>query len=165
MSFLPDTNTRVKNPCHEFDFVNAMDEPHPPKPTFPVAGPSFWTCIRRGLKLRCPECGISPIFMPICRTRSVWNWFTPLDGCPRCGYAYQRESGYFLLATWAVNYGVVAGLGLVTALILDYFYHPPLWKLICVMAIPCPILAVLFARHAKALYLAIDHYFDPHRRK
>ena len=71
----------------------------------------------RAGRLRCPECGISPIFIPVARTRTVWDWFTPLDGCPRCGYAYERESGYFLLATWGFNYGVVAGLGLGLALV------------------------------------------------
>ena len=124
---------------------------------------SAWLFIRRALQLRCPECGISPIFIPARKVRSIWNWFTPLDGCPRCGYAYERESGYFLMATWAVNYGVVAGLGMTVALLIDHFFQPSLWKLIASVAIPMPIFAFLFARHAKALYLAMDHYFDPHR--
>ena len=68
-----------------------------------------WLFIRRGLRLRCPECGISPIFIPARRVRSIWDWFTPLDGCPRCGYAYDREQGYCLLATWGVHYFTVAG--------------------------------------------------------
>jgi uncharacterized protein (DUF983 family) len=133
-------------------------------PPMPPAAPSVWTFIGRAMRLRCPECGISPIFMPARRVRSVWNWFTPLDGCPRCGYGYERESGYFLMATWAVNYGVVAGLGMIVALLIDHFYRPPLWKLIAIVAVPMPFLAFLFARHAKALYLAMDHYFDPHRK-
>ena len=134
-------------------------------PTIPAAPKpiSAWLFIRRAMHLRCPECGISPIFMPARRVRSIWNWFTPLDGCPRCGYAYERESGYFLMATWAVNYGVVAGLGMTVALLIDHFFQPSLWKLILCVAIPMPIFAFLFARHAKALYLAMDHYFDPHR--
>src|SRR5690349_15607465 len=81
--------------------------------------PGAWTFIARALHLRCPECGISPLFIPAKKARSIWNWFTPLDGCPRCGYAYERETGYFLLATWAVNYGVVGGLGLGAALLID----------------------------------------------
>ena len=103
------------------------------------------------------------MFVPARRVRTLWDWFTPLDGCPRCGYAYERESGYFLMATWAVNYGVVAGLGMVVALIVDHFYQPPLWKLIAIVAVPMPFLSFLFARHAKALYVALDHYLDPHR--
>jgi hypothetical protein len=49
--------------------------------------PSAWRCVRRGLQLRCPECGVSPVFVPVRRVRSLFDWFAPLDGCPRCGYA------------------------------------------------------------------------------
>jgi uncharacterized protein (DUF983 family) len=127
-------------------------------------GPSFWLYFGRAMRLRCPECGVSPMFMPVAKTRSIWNWFTPLDGCPRCGYAYERESGYFLLSTWAFNYGVVAGLGVIVALIVDAIFHPSLTVLILSVAIPMPIFSFLFARHAKSLYLAMDHYFDPHHK-
>ena len=114
------------------------------------------------MHLVCPECGVSPIFVPWRKVRSIFDWFTPLDGCPRCGYAYEREQGYFLLSIWAVNYGVVAGLGLTISLILDYFYSLPLKQHILFVFLPMPVLSFLFARHAKSLYLAMDHYFDPH---
>jgi uncharacterized protein (DUF983 family) len=133
-------------------------------PVVPPQRPSAWTVFLRAMHLRCPECGISPLFVPARKVRSIWNWFTPLDGCPRCGYAYERESGYFLMATWAFNYGIVCGTGLIIGLLVDHFYQPSLTNLILVMAIPFPIFAVLFARHAKSLYLAMDHYIDPHRQ-
>src|ERR1700729_788848 len=79
--------------------------------------------IGRALRLRCPECGISPLFVPAKKVRSIFDWLTPHDGCPRCGYAYQREQGYFLLAIWGVNYGVVGGLGLTIALLFEWL-HP-----------------------------------------
>jgi uncharacterized protein (DUF983 family) len=97
-------------------------------------------------------------------TRSLHDWFTPLDGCPRCGYAYEREPGYFLLAIWGVNYGVI-GLGAMSV----YFIlrattdlRPILLFMVCVM--PAPLLSLLFARHAKSMFLAMDHFFDPHLR-
>jgi len=124
--------------------------------------PSFWAFFTRACRLRCPECGVSPMFMPVSKTRSIWNWFTPLDGCPRCGYAYERETGYFLLSTWAFNYGAIAGLGVIGGLIVDAIWHPSMTVLLCSVAIPMPILSFLFARHAKSLYLAMDHYYDPH---
>ena len=123
-----------------------------------------WQFTKRALHLKCPECGISPIFVPLKKVRCLRDWFTPLDGCPRCGYAYERENGYFLMAIWSVNYGVIAGLGLGSALLIDYLYSPPKWKLFLMVGIPMPIMAILFARHAKALYLAMDHWFDPHRK-
>src|SRR5450432_2305320 len=85
--------------------------------------PKAWVYIGRALKLRCPECGISPVFVPARKVRSLYDWATPLDGCPRCGYAYLREEGYFLLATWGVNYGIVAGLGLFISLMFEWL-HP-----------------------------------------
>src|SRR5688500_8167426 len=125
-------------------------------------GPDWKTCFRRGMRLVCPECGVSPIFVPWRKVRSIFDWFTPLDGCSRCGYAYEREQGYFLLAVWGVNYGVVAGLGLIAGLLIQRAYHPPLWSPMWLWLLPMPILSLLFARHAKALFLAMDHYFDPH---
>ena len=92
------------------------------------------------------------------------DWFSPLDGCPKCGYAYDREPGYFLMAIWGVNYGVI-GLGSITS----YFIlrtateiNPSVLFFVCVM--PAPFLSILFARHAKSLFLALDLFFDPHTR-
>jgi uncharacterized protein (DUF983 family) len=118
----------------------------------------------RALRLRCPECGVSPLFVPLRRTRSWRDWSTPLDGCPRCGYAYEREEGYFLLAIWGVHYFVVAGFGLVLGLVIDAVYQPPLTRLVVGVSVPTVVFALLFVRHAKSIYLAIDHFFDPHVR-
>ena len=124
--------------------------------------PSAWRNIRRALHLRCPECGISPIFLPLNRVKSLYDYFTPLDGCPRCGYAYEREQGYFLLAVWGVNYGIVAGLGAIVGIFLETRYQPGIWSPIWLWLLPMPILSFVLARYAKSLFLAMDHYFDPH---
>jgi hypothetical protein len=105
---------------------------------------------------------VSPLFVPWRKVRSLFDWFRPLDGCPRCGYGYEREQGYFLLAIWGLNYGVVAGLGLAAGLYIQHRWNPawnsPRWLVLAFM----PVLSFLLARHAKALFLAMDHYFDPH---
>jgi len=116
----------------------------------------------RGLRLKCPECGVSPVFVPALRTRSVRDWVTPLDGCPRCGYAYQREGGYFLIATWGIHYFTVTGLCLLAALLVDHFFPMSFTRLAFVVAVPTVLFGFWFARYAKSLYLAIDHFFDPH---
>ena len=36
-----------------------------------------------------------------------------------------------------------------------------MWQYIFFVFAPMPFLSVFFARHAKALFLAMDHYFDP----
>ena len=122
----------------------------------------LWVYLDRGMRLRCPECGVSPVFMPARQTRSVRDWVTPLDGCPRCGYAYERESGYFLIAIWGIHYFTVTGLGLVAGLVLDALVPMPLWLLVVAAAVPTLLFGFFFSRYAKSLYIAIDHYFDPH---
>jgi uncharacterized protein (DUF983 family) len=125
--------------------------------------PRFWPFFKRSLRLRCPECGVSPIFPAIRRVRSLWDWFTPLDGCPRCGYAYLREEGYFLLATWVINYGIIAGLAVIVSFTLDELLNLTIRQQVLFVFAPMPVLSLLFARHAKSMWLAMDHYFDPHR--
>jgi uncharacterized protein (DUF983 family) len=125
-------------------------------------GPALGRYLRRACALRCPECGVSPMFIPWRRVRSVDDWLRPLDGCPRCGYAYEREQGYFLLAVWVLNYGVVTVLGLIAGFYILDRYHPGLWSPMWLWLLPMPLLNVLLARHAKAVFLAVDHYCDPH---
>ena len=122
----------------------------------------FWVYLGRALRLRCPECGVSRVFVPARQTRSVRDWVTPLDGCPRCGYAYERERGYFLIAIWGIHYFTVTGTGLVAALVLDAMVPMPLLLLVVVTAVPTVLFGFFFSRYAKSIYLAIDHYFDPH---
>src|SRR5690606_24490541 len=105
-----------------------------------------------------------PLFIPWYRTRSLRDWFTPLDGCPRCGYAYEREPGYFLMSIWAVNYGVSGFLGIALYGILVWRFHLPVEQLLAAVLIPMVIFSVFFSRHAKALFLAFDLFFDPHHR-
>ena len=145
--------------AYAYDVFRRSDDRPPPPPAPP---PKAWTFIGRALRLRCPECGVSPIFVPLRQVRSLDDWFRPLDGCPRCGYAYEREQGYWLIAIWAINYGLVGVIGVTIALSALEWYHLAIWQAILIVAVPMPILSFCFARHAKALYLAMDHYFDPH---
>jgi uncharacterized protein (DUF983 family) len=134
-----------------------------------VSGDAEWKKARsyfwRAMRLVCPVCGVSPVFPSLARTRSMNDWFTPLDGCPRCGYAYDREPGYFLLSVWAINYGTAALLGLTLYLVFEWFYDWPVWTLIAAVVAPVVIFNILFARHSKAIFIAWDHWFDPHERE
>lgn len=123
--------------------------------------PRLWTYIWRSLWLKCPECGISPVFTRFRTVRSLFDWFVPLDGCPRCGFAYRREEGYFMAAICAVNYGLVAGPAIALALLFEVFYPLAIWQYVVFLFLPMAPVSFLIARHAKSLWLAIDHYFDP----
>jgi hypothetical protein len=114
--------------------------------------------------LRCPVCGKSPIFLPVLRTRCLRDWFAPLDGCPRCGYPYEREPGYFLASTWIINYGAGSLLGILIYLVLQCFSHLEIRELLAAVLTPIFVFNLLFARHSKALFIAVDHYYDPHER-
>lgn len=130
--------------------------------------PSFrkaWTFFLRAMLLRCPTCGKSPLFIPIKKIRKLRDWFTPLDGCPRCGYAYEREPGYFLMATWAITYGVGSLLGIIIYLILEYKYDLPISTLLGWVMCPIIFFNIFFTRHSKSLFLAIDHFCDPHEKE
>lgn len=124
-----------------------------------------WLYFTRAMRLCCPECGASPVFIPFYRLRTMRDWFTPLDGCPRCGYAYERETGYFLLSIWAVNYGAGSILGIAIYVLLETFLRLPLPELLFWVITPVILFNLLFARHAKSLFLAFDHFFDPHRKE
>jgi uncharacterized protein (DUF983 family) len=117
--------------------------------------------LARALRLRCPICGISPVFPPLRATRSLAKWFTPVEGCPRCRYRYERESGYFLLATWGIGYISVVALALLGWLAIANLTDLGLTATLLWIMVPIPFVSVLFARHAKAFWLAFDHFWDP----
>ena len=121
-----------------------------------------WLFIWRALRLRCPECGISRMFKPWKQTRGLYDWFNPLDGCPRCGYAYRREPGYFMMAICALNYGLVCAPAIAIAYLVESIWAPPMWMHVTFIFAPMPLLSFLVARHAKSLWVAFDHYCDPH---
>jgi uncharacterized protein (DUF983 family) len=123
----------------------------------------FLWLMSNALRWKCPTCGERAMFVPWYEVRSLRDWFMPLDGCPRCGYPYEREPGYFLLSIFAINYGVGALIGVIVYLILDFGFHLPIWLVLTLTIIPIPIFNLWFARHSKALFLAFDLFFDPHR--
>src|SRR5262245_42037324 len=120
-----------------------------------------WLYLRRSARLRCPVCGISPLFPPAHKVEGLEDWFTTLPGCPRCGFAYEREPGYFLLPIGLVNFGVVMICGTSFALALDSFFEPSTASLIFLTLVLTWGISILCVRHAKAFFLALDHFVDP----
>jgi uncharacterized protein (DUF983 family) len=58
------------------------------------------TIVWRGLRRRCGRCGTKGIFR---------SYFQLHDRCPRCGYKFEREEGFFT-GVYLVNYAVTAVL-------------------------------------------------------
>jgi hypothetical protein len=118
-----------------------------------------WLYFLRSARLKCPVCGLSPIFRPLNEVRNLDHWFETLPGCPRCNYVYDREPGYFMLPLWSLDYGTASLFGIATFLILFNYFQLSTLQLLLLTLIPTFLLAMLIVRHAKAFYLAIDHYF------
>jgi len=133
---------------------------HPEAPDFSIK--RFRALMSNALALKCPTCGESPMFIPWHQVRRLRDWFMPLDGCPRCGYPFEREPGYYLMPIFAVNYGAGTLIGLVIYLILDFVVHLPIGLVLTLTIVPILFFNIWFARHSKALFLAFDLFFDPH---
>ena len=118
-----------------------------------------WLYFYRSARLRCPVCGVSPLFQPVHKLRSLSGWFETLPGCPRCNYVYDREPGYFMLALWSLDYGLAAMFGIGLLLMFYRCCQLSTFQLLLAVVIPTFIFALLIVRHSKAFYLAIDHYF------
>ncbi len=117
-----------------------------------------WLYFYRSLRWTCPVCGLYPLFCPVSRVRNLNDWFATLPGCPHCQYAYDREPGYFLLAFWMFDYGLAALFGIALFLTLSNFFQLSVGPVLVGTLIPVTIFALLIVRHAKAIYLAMDHY-------
>jgi uncharacterized protein (DUF983 family) len=103
--------------------------------------------------------------MPFNRVESLTDWFTILPGCPRCGYAYEREPGYFLSALWVIHFLGVAVFGVGLLLLLDYFFpDASTAQLIFFTLLPAWALGILCIRHVKAFFLAFDLLVDEETR-
>jgi len=124
----------------------------------------FLWMVGNALHWKCPTCGERPLFVPWYKVRSLQDWFEPLDGCPKCGYPYEREPGYYLLSIFAINYGVAALLGMIVYLVLDFWVRLPIGLTLVLTIIPIPLFNLWFARHSKSLFLAFDLFCDPHHR-
>ncbi len=128
----------------------------------PSFGAKVWRYFCRSLRLRCPVCGISPLFMPAKKAESLTDWFTTLPGCPRCKYIYGREPGYFLFVLWLISFGLVSICGLAQLYLLDYLFDLSTPWLMLGTMIPVLAVIILLVRHMKAFYLALDLLIHPH---
>lgn len=72
-----------------------------------VERPSPARMLTRGLVKHCPLCGGGGLFV---------GWFRMRERCPRCGYLFEREEGFFLGA-YVINLVVTQALLLLFAVV------------------------------------------------
>lgn len=103
--------------------------------------------VGRALRLRCPACGVGPLFRGL---------FRMAPECGQCGSSFRREPGFYL-GSISINYGITAmgTIGLYAALVLGLgTSHELALAVSLVVAVLLPI--VLF-RWARAFLLALDN--------
>jgi len=117
----------------------------------PASKPSFVTLILRGLRLRCPACGLGELFC---------GWLAMNDPCANCGRKFDREPGY-LLGSIYFNYGVTSLL--VTVIYFSLYFSQTLTNNARLFTLGgfSLLFPLWFFRYARALWIAFDEQFDP----
>ncbi len=105
---------------------------------------------KRAWKLRCPRCGEGRLFA---------GWFTMNERCEHCGLQYEREPGYFLGSSY-INYGWTAMSMTVAYMLLHFVLGYPNKYVLPPLVAYIVIFPLTFFRYARALWLALDIYFD-----
>src|SRR5262249_30566099 len=115
--------------------------------------PSLRTQLWRAARLCCPLCGQGRLFR---------NWFTMCPHCSHCGFHYERGPGYWLGSIY-INYGLTALV--VTAGFLGLFFSEAIGPTssLWLCAGFCFLFPLWFFRYARAVWVAVDLYFDPPR--
>ncbi|RMG32596.1 MAG: DUF983 domain-containing protein [Planctomycetota bacterium] len=111
---------------------------------------SLRTVLWRGLRLRCPRCGRSSLFR---------TYFRMVSDCPECGFHFERDPGYFLGSVY-LNYGLTALSMTVAYVTLHLGLGVPNRVLLGPLLVWCVVFPLVFFRFARALWLAMDCYFD-----
>src|SRR6266849_4070198 len=107
--------------------------------------------LRRGPKLKCPDCGLGPLYRKAFRMH---------NHCEYCGLIYEREQGYFVGAIYSnviATESLLLGALLINALITGNISQTILTVLI-VLALVLPL--VLF-HHSRSLWLCVDYILNP----
>jgi uncharacterized protein (DUF983 family) len=116
----------------------------------------------RSLLWRCPACGKGRVYV---------GWIRMAERCGVCNLKIDRGPGFYLGSIY-VNYGATTFL-----LVVAYFalfiveelapealptiLRPSSWQLRWMMVAFAIIFPLVFFRHARCLWLALDEYFDP----
>lgn len=105
----------------------------------------------RGLKLKCPACGLGLLYQSLFRMR---------DECPYCGLMFVREQGYFI---GAIYLNVIATESLIFATYLALILARRIndqstYTILFALALLLPL---VFHHHARSLWLSLDHLMDP----
>src|SRR5262249_15825658 len=107
--------------------------------------------LARALRLRCPLCGGGRLFQ---------KWICMHRNCSQCGFCFERGPGYWLGSIY-VNYGLTALI--LTGAYFALFFSEALLQtaILWALLIFCAVFPLWFFRYSRAIWIALDLYFDP----
>lgn len=81
------------------------------------------------------------------------------EDCPKCGYHFEREPGFFL---GAMSFSYIIGFIVVLPLFLYLlFADVPLWVVVGLPTIPIIAMSPLMFHYSRLIYLHLDYRNDP----
>ena len=107
--------------------------------------------IGNGLHLRCPRCGIGPLYAKPFRMHS---------NCHQCDLQFEREQGYFIGAIY-VNYAATGLIAVPGFFILDAFEIMTIHQQLALWVPFAVIFPLAFFHHSRSIWLVIDHLLSP----
>jgi uncharacterized protein (DUF983 family) len=107
----------------------------------------------RGWTKSCPNCGTRGIFT---------DWFTLEDACPRCGFVFEREEGYW---TGAMGANIIATelvfvAAMITTLVITW-PDPPVRALLIGGVMLNVGFPLFFYPFSKTIWMGFDLAFHP----
>lgn len=107
--------------------------------------------LRAALRLRCPRCGVGKLYA---------KPFKMFEHCPQCHLKFEREQGYFVGAIY-INYAATVGIAVPGFFLLDTLTAMSIHQQLAIWVPFAIIFPLLFFHHARSLWLALDHFFNP----
>ena len=111
----------------------------------------FLRMLRAALRLRCPRCGLGKLYA---------KPFKMFEHCPHCELKFEREQGYFVGAIY-INYAATVAIAVPGFFLLDAFTTMSIHEQLAVWVPFAIIFPLLFFHHARSLWLALGHFFNP----
>jgi len=107
--------------------------------------------LRAALSLCCPRCGVGKLYA---------KPFRMFEHCPHCQLKFEREQGYFVGAIY-INYAATVAIAVPGFFLLDAFTTMRIQQQLAVWVPFAVVFPLLFFHHARSLWLALDHFFNP----
>jgi len=107
--------------------------------------------LRSWVLLKCPGC---------CEGTLFYGLFSMHQNCPLCSLKFEREQGYFVGAIY-LNYAATVAVAVPGYFFLDYLLNISLFAQLVIWIAFTLVFPLLFFRHSRSLWLALDTLFNP----